>query len=53
METALSNRDPFTKYIALAPNSMPQPADEEEGELRNTYRPIYNPFHPRPVEVSE
>lgn len=35
------------------PNSMPQSADEEEGQLRITYRPIYNPLHPRPVEVSE
>jgi hypothetical protein len=33
---------------------MPQSLDEEEGDLRNTYRPIYNPLiHPKPVDVTE
>lgn len=38
---------------SCTPRSMPQSADEEEAQPRNTYRPIYSPWHPRPVEVSE
>lgn len=32
---------------------MSQPAVEEEAGPQNTYRPIYSPLHPRPVEASE
>lgn len=32
---------------------MVQPGDIEYAQGRNTYRPIYNPLHPKPVEVSE
>ncbi|RDW69577.1 hypothetical protein BP6252_08597 [Coleophoma cylindrospora] len=36
---------------------MPQPGDEEEAgappRLRNTYRPLYNPLHPPPVNVPD
>jgi hypothetical protein len=32
---------------------MVQPGDIEEAERRNTYRPIYNPLHPKPVHVRE
>lgn len=32
---------------------MVQPGDIEDADGRNTYRPIYNPLHPKPVNVSE
>jgi hypothetical protein len=45
-------RDQFTFLCSSYTSIMPQPGDEEEAVIVNTYNPLGLPFHPAPIDVT-